>query len=100
MVSKVETKVFYDEVYQGVLVSDFSIDRMPPKSPEVVLSDDKFFVRNPVEIKFNSDEKIYYVLKSKEISSKELKNPLLILQQLKNQKRSFCLIPIPNFLIR
>ena len=74
LVSKVETKVFYDEVYQGVLVSDFSIDRMPPKSPEVVLSDDKFFVRNPVEIKFNSDEKIYYVLKSKEISSKELKN--------------------------
>lgn len=74
LVSKIETKVFYDEVYQGLLFVDFSIDRMPPKSPEVVLSDDKFFVRNPVEIKFNSDEKIYYVLKSKEISSKELKN--------------------------
>lgn len=74
LISKIETKVFYDEFYQGSLVTDFSIDRLPPKSPEVILSDDRFFVRNPVEIKFNSDEKIYYVLKSKEISSKELKN--------------------------
>lgn len=74
LISKIETKVFYDEFYQGSLVTDFSIDRLPPKSPEVILSDDRFFVRNPIEIKFNSDEKIYYVLKSKEISSKELKN--------------------------
>ena len=74
LISKIETKVFYDEFYQGSLISDFSIDRMPPKSPEVILSDDRFFVRNPIEIKFNSDEKIHYVLKSKEISSNELKN--------------------------
>ena len=74
LVSKIETKVFFDDVYQGTLSTDFSIDRMPPKSPEVVISEEKFFVRNPVEIKFNSDDKIYYVLKSKEISSKELIN--------------------------
>ena len=74
LVSKVETKLFYDGIYQGTLFADFSIDKMPPKSPKVILSDDNFFVRNPIEIKFNSDEKIFYVLKSKEISTNELKN--------------------------
>ena len=74
LVSKIETKIFYDGVYQGNLISDFSIDKMPPKSPEAILSDNNFFVRNPIEIKFNSDEKIFYVLKSKEIFSGELKN--------------------------
>ena len=72
--SKIETKVFYDGIFQGKLFADFSIDKLPPKTPSIVLSDENFFVRNPVEIKFNSEEKVFYVLKSKEISSSELKN--------------------------
>ena len=72
--SNIETKVYYDGIYQGKLFADFSIDKMPPKSPSIILSDNNFFVRNPVEIKFTSDEKIFYVLKSKVISSTELKN--------------------------
>ncbi len=72
--SKIETNVFCDGIYQGKLFADFSIDKLPPKSPVVVISDKSFFVRNPVEIKFTSDEKIFYVLKSKEISNFDLKN--------------------------
>lgn len=67
-------EVFYDGIYQGKFSEKISVDKKPPVSPGILLSDDNFFVRNPVEIKFNSDEKIFYVLKSKEISTLDLRN--------------------------
>ncbi len=66
--------IFYDGIYQGNLSTYISIDKKPPMSPKVEFSNKNFFVREPVEIKFNTDETVYYVLKQKELLNLDLKN--------------------------
>lgn len=72
--TNVSFEVFYDGIYQGELSTDVFIDKQPPRPPKVVFSNSNFFVREPVELKFNTEEEIFYVLKTKELSSLDLKN--------------------------
>ena len=66
--------VFYDNVYQGKLSTEIFIDKESPKIPDIEISNKNFFVREPVSIKFKTDEKVFYVLKSKLLSNLNLKN--------------------------
>lgn len=66
--------VFYDNVYQGKLSTEILIDKESPKIPDIEISNKNFFVREPVSIKFKTDEKVFYVLKSKLLSNLNLKN--------------------------
>lgn len=66
--------VFYDNVYQGKLFTEVLIDKESPKIPDIEISNKNFFVREPVSIKFKTDEKVFYVLKSKLLSNLNLKN--------------------------
>lgn len=66
--------VFYDNVYQGKLSTEVLIDKESPKIPDIEISNKNFFVREPVSIKFKTDEKVFYVLKSKLLSNLNLKN--------------------------
>ena len=66
--------VFYDGFFQGQLSSKIVVDKKSPKVPDVEISNNNFFVREPINIKFNTDEKVFYVLKSKLLSNLNLKN--------------------------
>ena len=72
--TKIVFNLYYDNIFQGTLESEICIDKKSPKIPTVEISNKNFFVREPVELKFNSEDKIYYVLKSKEISNLDLRN--------------------------